>query len=75
MLQVTHPGLLKLIDLREGIYTFQLTVTDTAGQKSSDNVSVSVLAPAPNAEGLCAHVLPFSFNNNLQLSAIMYDIL
>uniref|UniRef100_A0A671SXZ9 Low density lipoprotein receptor-related protein 11 n=1 Tax=Sinocyclocheilus anshuiensis TaxID=1608454 RepID=A0A671SXZ9_9TELE len=50
-MKVTHPGLLKLSGLREGIYTFELTVTDTSGQKSSDNVSVSVLAPAPNAEG------------------------
>uniref|UniRef100_A0A9J7X3B8 Low density lipoprotein receptor-related protein 11 n=1 Tax=Cyprinus carpio carpio TaxID=630221 RepID=A0A9J7X3B8_CYPCA len=49
-MKVTHPGLLKLSGLREGIYSFELTVTDMAGQKRSDNVSVSVLAPAPNAE-------------------------
>lgn len=50
-LQVTHPGLLKVSGLQEGVYTFQVTVTDTAGQKSSDNVSVTVLAPKHQAEG------------------------
>ncbi|TRY59175.1 hypothetical protein DNTS_032421 [Danionella cerebrum] len=53
-MKVTHPGLLKLSGLREGVYTFQITVTDTVGQKSSDNVSVSVLPPATNAEGHCS---------------------
>lgn len=51
MLKVTHPGLLKISGLQEGVYTFQMTVTDTAGQKSSDNVSVTVLAPKHQAEG------------------------
>lgn len=51
MLKATHPGLLKISGLQEGIYTFQMTVTDTAGQKSSDNVSVTVLAPKHQAEG------------------------
>ncbi|XP_073711848.1 low-density lipoprotein receptor-related protein 11 [Misgurnus anguillicaudatus] len=60
-MKVTHPGLLKLIDLREGIYTFQLTVTDTVGQKSSDNVSVSVLAPATNAEVCTGHCSRYQF--------------
>ncbi|XP_038133473.1 low-density lipoprotein receptor-related protein 11 isoform X2 [Cyprinodon tularosa] len=49
-MKVTHPGLLKVSGLQEGVYTFQVTVTDTAGQKSSDNVSVTVLAPKHQAE-------------------------
>ncbi|KAG9493576.1 hypothetical protein GDO78_001461 [Eleutherodactylus coqui] len=36
-------GTLRLSHLQEGVYILQLTVTDTSGQKSSDNVSVSVL--------------------------------
>lgn len=51
LLKATHPGLLKISGLQEGVYTFQMTVTDTAGQKSSDNVSVTVLAPKHQAEG------------------------
>lgn len=51
VLKATHPGLLKVSGLQEGIYTFQMTVTDMAGQKSSDNVSVTVLAPKHRAEG------------------------
>lgn len=50
-LKSTHPGLLKISGLQEGVYTFQMTVTDTAGQKSSDNISVTVLAPKHQAEG------------------------
>lgn len=50
-MQVTHPGLLKISGLQEGAYTFQMTVTDTAGQKSTDNVTVTVLAPERQAEG------------------------
>ncbi|XP_072265093.1 low-density lipoprotein receptor-related protein 11 [Pyxicephalus adspersus] len=42
-MKVTQPGTLKLSHLQEGVYTLQLTVTDTTGQKSSDNVSVSVI--------------------------------
>ncbi|XP_018118720.2 low-density lipoprotein receptor-related protein 11 isoform X1 [Xenopus laevis] len=45
---VPHPGTLKLSHLQEGVYTMQLTVTDTSGQKNSDNVSVSVLAEEPH---------------------------
>lgn len=51
VLKATHPGLLKISGLQEGVYTFQMTVTDTGGQKSSDNVSVTVLAPKHQAEG------------------------
>eukprot|EP00079_Xenopus_tropicalis_P036019 XP_017949790.1 PREDICTED: low-density lipoprotein receptor-related protein 11 isoform X3 [Xenopus tropicalis] len=43
-MKVPQPGTLKLSNLQEGVYNLQLTVTDTSGQKSSDNVSVSVLA-------------------------------
>ncbi|NWI01227.1 LRP11 protein, partial [Tichodroma muraria] len=42
-MQVPQPGTLKLSHFREGGYVFQLTVTDTAGQRSSDNVSVTIL--------------------------------
>ncbi|KAM9553366.1 low-density lipoprotein receptor-related protein 11 [Salvelinus alpinus] len=49
-MKVTHPGLLKISGLQEGVYTFQMTVTDTAGQKSTDNVTVTVLAPERQAE-------------------------
>lgn len=50
-LKVTHPGLLKITDLQMGEYVFQLTATDKSGQKSSDNVTVTVLAPEHHAEG------------------------
>ncbi|XP_075939853.1 low-density lipoprotein receptor-related protein 11 [Anarhichas minor] len=56
-MKATHPGLLKISGLQKGVYTFQMTVTDTVGQKSSDNVSVTVLAPKHQAEvctGLCS---------------------
>lgn len=41
--QEPQPGTLKIFDLKEGTYILQLTVTDTAGQSSSDNVSVTVI--------------------------------
>ncbi|KAJ8270762.1 hypothetical protein GJAV_G00119010 [Gymnothorax javanicus] len=50
-MKVTQPGILRLSDLQEGSYTFQLTVTDTKGQKSSDNVTVTVLPPKHQADG------------------------
>lgn len=49
--QVPQSGTLKLSHLQEGRYTFQLTVTDTAGQRSADNVSVTVLPPAFSTRG------------------------
>ncbi|XP_044624073.2 low-density lipoprotein receptor-related protein 11 isoform X1 [Equus asinus] len=45
-MKVPQAGTLELSHLQEGAYTFQLTVTDTAGQRSSDNVSVTVLPRA-----------------------------
>ncbi|KAM8947245.1 low-density lipoprotein receptor-related protein 11 [Pelodytes ibericus] len=51
-MKVPQPGTVKLSHLQEGVYTLQLTVTDTSGQKSSDNVSVSVL-PAEHHESAC----------------------
>ncbi|XP_037305856.2 low-density lipoprotein receptor-related protein 11 isoform X2 [Pungitius pungitius] len=56
-MKATHPGLLNIGGLQEGVYSFQMTVTDTAGQKSSDNVSVTVLPPKHQAEvctGFCS---------------------
>ncbi|EMP38356.1 Low-density lipoprotein receptor-related protein 11 [Chelonia mydas] len=54
-IKVPQPGTLKLSHLQEGVYIFQLTVTDTAGQKSSDNISVTVLPMVHSALG-CAGV-------------------
>lgn len=60
-MKVTHPGLLKISGLQEGVYTFQMTVTDIAGQKSSDNVSVTVLAPKHQAEVCTGHCSNYQF--------------
>ncbi|XP_059556047.1 low-density lipoprotein receptor-related protein 11 [Myotis daubentonii] len=54
-MKVPQSGTLKLSHLQEGRYTFQLTVTDTAGQRSADNVSVTVLPPAFPTRG-CSKV-------------------
>ncbi|XP_054992075.1 low-density lipoprotein receptor-related protein 11 [Sorex araneus] len=54
-MKVPQSGILKLSHLQEGKYDFQLTVTDTAGQSSSDNVSVTVL-PAALSSGGCLPV-------------------
>ncbi|XP_025900155.1 low-density lipoprotein receptor-related protein 11 [Nothoprocta perdicaria] len=54
-MKVPQPGTLKLSRLQEGLYVFQLTVTDTAGQRSSDNVSVTVL-PMVHSAGACVGV-------------------
>ncbi|XP_069829858.1 low-density lipoprotein receptor-related protein 11 isoform X2 [Dendropsophus ebraccatus] len=58
-MKVPQPGTLRLSHLQEGVYTLQLTVTDTSGQKSSDNVSVSVLPEehhksATSCSGACS---------------------
>lgn len=67
--KATHPGLLKVSGLQAGVYTFKMTVTDTAGQKSSDDVSVTVLAPKHQAEGkLHPDVLLLSVSNQVVLS-------
>ncbi|XP_040821296.1 low-density lipoprotein receptor-related protein 11 isoform X1 [Ochotona curzoniae] len=50
-MKVPQSGTLKLAHLQEGTYTFQLTVTDTAGQRGSDNVSVTVLPVAHATKG------------------------
>nr|XP_057912863.1 low-density lipoprotein receptor-related protein 11 isoform X2 [Doryrhamphus excisus] len=60
-MKATHPGLLKISGLQEGVYTFQMTVTDTSGQKSSDNVSVTVLAPKHQAEVCTGHCSNYQF--------------
>ncbi|XP_022359548.1 low-density lipoprotein receptor-related protein 11 [Enhydra lutris kenyoni] len=54
-MKVPQSGTLKLSHLQEGTYTFQLTVMDTAGQRSSDNVSVTVL-PVAFSTGGCLKV-------------------
>ncbi|XP_068198839.1 low-density lipoprotein receptor-related protein 11 [Antennarius striatus] len=60
-MKATHPGLLKISGLQQGVYTFQMTVTDTGGQKSSDNVSVTVLAPKHHAEVCTGHCSNYQF--------------
>nr|XP_061806988.1 low-density lipoprotein receptor-related protein 11-like [Nerophis lumbriciformis] len=60
-MKATHPGLLKISGLQEGVYTFQMTVTDTSGQKTSDNVSVTVLAPKHQAEVCTGHCSNYQF--------------
>ncbi|XP_028716786.1 low-density lipoprotein receptor-related protein 11 [Peromyscus leucopus] len=54
-MKVPQPGTLELSHLKEGAYIFQLTVTDTVGQRSSDNVSVNVL-PRIHSTGGCSRV-------------------
>ncbi|KAM6181783.1 low-density lipoprotein receptor-related protein 11 [Erethizon dorsatum] len=54
-MKVPQPGTLKLSHLQEGTYTLQLTVTDTAGQRSSDNVTVTV-HPRPYPPGGCMNI-------------------
>ncbi|KAM6433380.1 low-density lipoprotein receptor-related protein 11 [Rhynochetos jubatus] len=56
-MKVPQAGTLKLSHMQEGRYIFQLTVTDTAGQRSSDNVSVAVLPMVHSAVacvGVCS---------------------
>ncbi|XP_075564405.1 low-density lipoprotein receptor-related protein 11 [Pelecanus crispus] len=56
-MKVPQPGTLKLSHVQEGGYIFQLTVTDTAGQRSSDNVSVTILPMVHSAVacvGVCS---------------------
>ncbi|KAG9347460.1 hypothetical protein JZ751_005027 [Albula glossodonta] len=60
-MKVTQPGILKLSGLQEGCYTFQVTVTDTVGQRSSDNVTVTVLPPEHQAEICTGHCSRYQF--------------
>ncbi|XP_066467388.1 low-density lipoprotein receptor-related protein 11 [Tiliqua scincoides] len=53
-MKVPQPGTMKLSHLQEGTYTLKLTVTDTTGQRSSDNVSVTVLPMALGCVGVCS---------------------
>ncbi|GCB77509.1 hypothetical protein scyTo_0018481 [Scyliorhinus torazame] len=50
-----QPGMLKLSGLREGVYVIQLSVTDTIGQKSDDNVTITVM-PAKHQTTDCTGV-------------------
>ncbi|XP_038648041.1 low-density lipoprotein receptor-related protein 11 [Scyliorhinus canicula] len=50
-----QPGMLKLSGLREGMYVIQLSVTDTIGQKSDDNVTITVM-PAKHQTTDCTGV-------------------
>ncbi|XP_043925008.1 low-density lipoprotein receptor-related protein 11 isoform X2 [Protopterus annectens] len=54
-MKAPQPGMLKLSGLQEGIYVLQLTVTDTSGQTSSDNVTVTVLPAERNAVDNTGH--------------------
>ncbi|XP_078086614.1 low-density lipoprotein receptor-related protein 11 [Mustelus asterias] len=52
-----QPGMLKLSGLREGVYMIQLSVTDTIGQKSDDNVTITVMPPkhqTTECTGVCS---------------------
>uniref|UniRef100_UPI00398EA8FD low-density lipoprotein receptor-related protein 11 n=1 Tax=Pristiophorus japonicus TaxID=55135 RepID=UPI00398EA8FD len=52
-----QPGMLKLSGLREGIYVIQLSVTDTIGQQSDDNVTITVMPPkhqTTDCTGVCS---------------------
>ncbi|XP_070596124.1 low-density lipoprotein receptor-related protein 11 [Erythrolamprus reginae] len=60
-MQVPQPGTLKLSHMQEGKYTLQLTVTDTAGQRSSDNISVAVLPMIPSELGCVGKCSRYQF--------------
>ncbi|XP_043552386.1 low-density lipoprotein receptor-related protein 11 isoform X2 [Chiloscyllium plagiosum] len=52
-----QPGMLRLSGLREGMYVIRLSVTDTIGQKSDDNVTVTVMPPkrqTTDCTGVCS---------------------
>lgn len=55
-MNVPQPGTLKMTHLQEGTYTFQLIMTDTAGRRSSDYVSMTGL-PRTYSTGGCLNVL------------------
>ncbi|KAJ8275083.1 hypothetical protein COCON_G00097080 [Conger conger] len=60
-MKVRQPGVLKLSELQEGSYTFQLTVTDTVGQKSSDNITITVLPLEHQADVCTGHCSDHQF--------------
>ncbi|XP_072121756.1 low-density lipoprotein receptor-related protein 11 isoform X1 [Mobula birostris] len=52
-----QPGTLKMSGLREGVYMIQLSVTDSIGQRSTDNVTVTVMPPkqqTTDCTGVCS---------------------
>ncbi|XP_059842354.1 low-density lipoprotein receptor-related protein 11 isoform X2 [Hypanus sabinus] len=52
-----QPGTLKMSGLQEGEYVIQLSVTDSIGQKSNDNVTVTVMPPkqqTTDCTGVCS---------------------
>ncbi|XP_074853104.1 kunitz-type protease inhibitor 1 isoform X2 [Carettochelys insculpta] len=61
----------EISNLLEGVYVFQLTVTDSAGQQDSSNITVMVLTPeqtedfclAPKKVGRCRGSFPRWFYN------------
>nr|XP_032825825.1 low-density lipoprotein receptor-related protein 11 isoform X2 [Petromyzon marinus] len=46
----SEDGQLKLSGLREGVYVMRLTVTDTANQQGSDEVTITVLPPPAHTD-------------------------
>ncbi|XP_069464224.1 low-density lipoprotein receptor-related protein 11 isoform X2 [Ambystoma mexicanum] len=60
-MKVPQPGTLQVSHLQEGAYAFQLTVTDTAGQRSSDNISVTVLPMEPRGVGCTGSCSRYQF--------------
>ncbi|XP_030050965.1 low-density lipoprotein receptor-related protein 11 [Microcaecilia unicolor] len=59
--KVPQPGTLQLSHLQEGVYTFQLTVTDTSGQRSSDNITVTVLPVKHSGTGCTGDCSRYQF--------------
>ncbi|KAL4649084.1 low-density lipoprotein receptor-related protein 11-like [Arapaima gigas] len=59
--KVTQPGILKISGLQEGTYSFQMTVTDTAGQRNSDNVTITVLPPEHQPEACTGRCSRYQF--------------
>ncbi|XP_018599190.2 low-density lipoprotein receptor-related protein 11 isoform X2 [Scleropages formosus] len=59
--KVTQPGILKITGLQEGTYHFRMIVTDTAGQRSSDNVTITVLPPEHQPKACTGHCSRYQF--------------
>uniref|UniRef100_V9KSN1 Kunitz-type protease inhibitor 1-like protein n=1 Tax=Callorhinchus milii TaxID=7868 RepID=V9KSN1_CALMI len=61
-----NPDEIEVTNLKVGLYVFQLTVTDSIGQNTSANISITVLSPAQSLEhcmadvkvGLCRGAFP-----------------